>query len=296
MTKKESLPANDPAHVLRDLAAKVGKPDAKLLAGLLAGTSDAELVAVGKTIDTSRIVKDASRIYAEAWAWWSSASAAERRLVRGVSHELLAIAVHEAVELEALRASIQDEGVAETASRVEVDAQADQVSGDALHLRDQAYDALRDAAAHDAGLREAVKAACGTAESADSLARGLEGLAGLLTSWIARKDASLSARLALASLDADYAAELGEAATAVRAKDAARERGKRSRLAQGTLDRKDGVSVLLLGQVLRGFSAAHERKPTIPKLQPISTRRLWSRRGAKGAEASQEPAPAADGT
>lgn len=294
MVKKESPVAADPAHALTELAKQVGKPDPKLLAGLVAGTTDAQLVDLGKTIDTRRIITDASRIYGEAWAYWQGASALQRKLLRGVSAQLLAIAVHKAVELEALRASIQDEGVVESAERAETEGNAGRVSGGALNLRDQAYDALRDAAGQDAGLRDAVKKANGTAENAGALASGLEGLAGVVSAWLKRKDAALAARLELASLDAAYAEELTAAAKDVRAKDAARTPGKRSKLNQGALDREDGLNILLLGQVLRGFDAAHARNPIIPRLQPLATRRLFNRRGTKAAADVSAPGDGAD--
>ena len=92
-------------------------------------------------------------------------------------------------------------------------------------LRDQAFDALRDAAAHDAALAVEIEGAKGTAEDGDALARGLGGLAGVLRGWLkkARKDGGLRGRLTLASLDEAYADELDEVAANVKsAADAAR--------------------------------------------------------------------------
>lgn len=290
------VPDSDPTHALEALAKQVGDPNPKLLAGFLAGTSDERLIDTGRTIDTKRIVTDATRIYGEALAWWKSASPADHKLVRGVSRDLLAIAVHRAVELESLRASIEDSDVLEVAQRAELGGSATVATGGALSLRDQAYDALRDAAGQDVGLGSAVKATVGTAENADALARGIEGLSTLLRDWLKRKDSGLAARLSLANLDEDYADELAKVAKGLREKEALREKGKRSRLNQGALDREDGVNVLLLGQILRGFDAAHSRNPTIPKLVPISTRRLFNRKTAKPAEATKPDAPVVDGT
>jgi hypothetical protein len=281
MTKKDSLPDPTDAHALASLSKEIGKPDMKLLAGLLAGMTPAQLVAIGRTIDTRRIIKDAIRIYGEAWAWWKGASKAERAGVKGLSLPLLAIAVHMALELEKFRASLEDAGATEGADRAEKDSKAETVSSEAIHLRDQAADALRDAAAQDTGLRDAAKLAVGTAETPDALARGLGNLAKLLRDWLGRDDADLAARLELASLDAEYADELDAAAKGVRKAHAARTTGARAQLAQGELDRQDGISVLLLGQILRAFDSAHTRNPTVPKLVPISTRRLFSRRAGK---------------
>lgn len=96
---------------------RIGDPNPKLVAGRIAGTSDERLIEIGRTIDTKRIVTDAIRIYGEAWAWWQAATPAEHKLVRGVSRALLAIAVHSAVELESLRASIEDSDVHHRSAR-----------------------------------------------------------------------------------------------------------------------------------------------------------------------------------
>jgi hypothetical protein len=281
MAKKDSHQDPTDTHALAALSKEVGKPNMTLLAGLVAGMTPAQLVAIGRTIDTKRIVKDTTRVYGQAWAWWQGAGAAERAGVKGLSLPLLGIAVHMALELEKFRASVEDAGATESADRAEKDSKAEAVSSAAIHLRDQAADALRDAAAQDTGLRDAAKAAVGTAESPDALARGLENLGKLLRDWLGRDDADLASRLELGSLDADYADELDAAAKEVRKAHGERTTGARSQLAQGELDRQDGISVLLLGQILRAFDSAHTRNPTVPKLVPISTRRLFSRRAGK---------------
>jgi len=50
---------------------------------------------------------------------------------------------------------------------------------------------------------------------------------------------------------------------------------------QANLDLHDGINVVILGQIIRAFERAHDLDPTIPRLVPISTRRLFNRKPAK---------------
>ncbi|WP_437326816.1 hypothetical protein [Sorangium sp. So ce381] len=61
-----------------------------------------------------------------------------------------------------------------------------------------------------------------------------------------------------------------------------RDRRQRSH-ARGDLDRADGINLILLEQIVRVFERANEQDPTIPRLVPIATRRLFSRSTRKKA-------------
>jgi len=59
--------------------------------------------------------------------------------------------------------------------------------------------------------------------------------------------------------------------------------------AQAALDREDGIAILLLGQIVRAFDAAHDIDSTIPRLLPNSARRLFSRRAKKTSSTATPP-------
>ncbi|HLM74359.1 MAG TPA: hypothetical protein VK459_16755, partial [Polyangiaceae bacterium] len=61
------------------------------------------------------------------------------------------------------------------------------------------------------------------------------------------------------------------------------------------LDRADGINVLLLGQLIRAFDGAHNINPTVPRLVPISTRRLFNRRKKIEGEPESEISPSPGG-
>lgn len=115
-----------------------------------------------------------------------------------------------------------------------------------------------------------------------------------------KSDKALRGRLTLGNLDAEYAKELEEAAARVKdASAAAKKRPEGGKVTQGELDRADGINILLLGQVIRAFDAAHDRDPTIPRLVPISTRRVFNRnvkkKGAGQGEKAAKDGKGADG-
>jgi len=297
-TPPAAAPTGGADYALEPLAKEAGKADAALLAALLAGTTEAQLVEAGRKIETSRIVIDAARLYGQAWEFFRKASPAQRKKLRGISQPFLALAIHQALALERLLARHQGQQESDASARATQDTAAQAAAAEGLALRDQAAAVLRGVALHDATAEAEVDAAVGTAEDATALARGLEGLAAVLRRWLAKKDAAVAARLGLANADADYAAELEAAAKAVRQTGAAaRNRKADAKLAQGELDRADGLNLLLLGQTIRAFESAHDLDPTIPRLAPISTRRIFfaHRTRPKAAPAPEAPPTAPAG-
>lgn len=275
--------SEDPIHTLEILAAKVGAPQAGLLDALLAGTDNEQLTEKGREIATGRIVVDGVRLYQEAYHFWQGASDEQKKRLKGFSLPLLAVAVHQLHALHVRAQKIADDATDEGKSRAKRASEANRAAAQGLALRDQAASALRDAAGLDAALRAEVDETVGTAETPDTLARGLNRLADVLRAWLKSPAGSpLQARLALANLDAAYADELTAAANAVQTTAAqAGERNAARAAAQAGLDREDGVAILLLGQIVRAFDAANDLDPMIPRLLPNATRRLFSRRTKK---------------
>ncbi len=284
---------NDPLHTLEILASKVGSPQAGLLDALIAGTDNAQLTAKGREIASSRLVIDGIRLYQEAHNFLTVASATQKQLLKGFSAPLLAVAVHHLLGLHQREQTRAGNATAESQSRARTSGDALSATTYALALRDQAYSTLRDAAGLDEGLRAEIGEAVGTAEDSAALARGLDQLALILTKWLESPAGSpLQLRLTLANLDAPYAQDLATTATAVRSTAArAGERLEGRAAAQTALDREDGIAILLLGQIVRAFDAAHDLDPTIPRLLPNSTRRLFSRRSKKSTPVSSPATP-----
>jgi len=288
---------DETSTVLQALQKEVGKPNKKLLADLLAGTTPEALVRVGTTILSGRIVTDGMRIYPEAWAFWTRASPGQKATLRGFSQPLLALGVHKLSELRDLEEQVGEETKDTRTTRVTGEKEAQIVMTRAIALRDQAYTALRETAGSAGALRKTLDEKFGTADTAKNLAGGLDAFAGLLREWLEQKDnPGLTGRLVLASLDDDYAGDLEAAAAKVRATaDAGGRRTTNSKATQANLDLEDGINVVILGQIIRAFERAHDLDPTIPRLVPISTRRLFNRKSAKKAKPDDEGTPKGTG-
>ncbi|WP_437484980.1 hypothetical protein WME75_46380 [Sorangium sp. So ce1014] len=291
----EETDDNDPT--LEALAAKLGKPEPGLLEALLDGTTEARLVERGRQIASSRVLTDMRRLYATAHACWSGASNDKREKLRGFSPELLALAVEQALALERLLDAHESAGQKKDASRATRDAALRERLSRALLLRDQAYEVLRGVAGSSKEAREELSQAVGTAEDPAALARGLAQLAALGKRYLAQKKGPLAVRARLMRLDQDYVERLDEAAeelTQVAKTAAARPAGQK--VTSGDLDRTDGINLILLEQIVRVFERANEQDPTIPRLVPIATRRLFSRKIRKKTAETAGGAAAGGGT
>ncbi|HEX2568166.1 MAG TPA: hypothetical protein VH877_01325 [Polyangia bacterium] len=287
----EPTPTAEPPYALGILAERVGPADPTLLTQVLAGAPTANLVALGATISTRRIVTDATRLYGLIHDYWQRATPEKRRRVRGFSLPLLAVAVDQAYRLEQMMDRQRTKRAADGTTRAVLDATLKAARDTGLGLRDQAASALLDAAGQDPVLREELTSSVGRADPPDALALGLANLAKLLRRWLGLGDAALATRLALANLDEGYASELDQAGQQLLAAATAA-RLRPTPVTQGELDLLEGINLMLLGQIVRAFRHAHQLDPTIPRPIPIATRRFFSRRSPqKPASPKTAPAP-----
>ncbi|XYH97672.1 hypothetical protein ACMHYB_59620 [Sorangium sp. So ce1128] len=222
------------------------------------------------------------RLYATAHACWSNASKDKREKLRGFSPELLALAVEQALALERLLDAHESAGQKKDATRATKDAALREALSRALLLRDQAYEVLRGVGGSGKEAREQLAQAVGTAEDAVALARGLAQLAALGKRYLAQKKGPLAVRARLMRLDQDYVERLEETAKELtQAAKTAAARPAGQKVTAGDLDRADGINLILLEQIVRVFERANEQDPTLPRLVPIATRRLFSRKVRK---------------
>ncbi|MDI1480510.1 hypothetical protein [Polyangium sp. y55x31] len=269
-------------HTLASLASALGTPDPALLAALLDGTTEAQLVAKGKHVASSRVLTDVRRLYSLAYSFWQSATPAQKEALRGFSAELLSVAVHQALALDAMLVEHEERGDSREASRATLDAALREAFEKALTLRDQARSVLLKVAGNHAAAEEEVNQAVGTAEDPAALARGLGTLVALAKKYLGEPSGPVKTRAQLMRLDFEYVAKLeNAAATLAAAATAASARPAGEKVTQGSLDRADGVNLLLLTHIISAFENAHEQDPTIPRLVPISTRRMFERKVKK---------------
>ncbi len=270
--------SNEPTRTLPELRTDVGEPDPVLEEALFHNVSDAQLIAQGQRIASPRILTDARRIYPTAFEFWTQASPVQRSRLRGFSLPLLSIAVGHALTLQGM---VDDHTTRTDATGTHRDGrerEAKEAFDAALLLRDQGLTVFRSVVAGDHDLSAEVESAVGTADSPENLARAVKKLASVGTRVLALKKSPLATRAKHMQVDAAYVEELTAAgdrlATAAEKKKA---RSGGGRVTQGTLDREDGANLLVLGQIIDCFEAAHDIDPSIPRLVPIATRRLLGR-------------------
>lgn len=289
---------DDDLLTLDELRKRLGKPSAAAVEAMTPDGAREELVKLGAQIRSARILTDEARIYGLAYAAWSKATEAQKDVLLGFSEELLTVAVDRALALRALTGDAAEVQHADT-TRVEDRARAAQLAFQrGLTRRDHVFTALRTIAGQDPVLRGRVEAARGTAEDAEALARGLTRLAKLGRELVGHKKDAIAERVKLARLQARHLDELDTLADDVKAAArAAAGRATAQKVSQGDVDYLDGVNLVLLGDIVSAFEAAHDLDGTIPRLVPISTRRLLGRRkrakaAAEAPAAEPEPAPA----
>ncbi len=276
-------------HSLDQLAGLLPEPDE----ATLAACSQEELhvlVEKGAQIASSRVLVDARRIYAQAFDFWQGATPSHRTLLVGFSLELLGAGVNRALALQTLLASSTDAGAATTGKRAELDHAARKAFTGAIAMRDQAVRVLRSVAGRGSSLEQKVVAVSGTAADAAALASGLDALAHVARELLAQKKGPVAMRVKLARLTPDYAARLADAAEQTRASAHAASIPRPAQGAtQSELDLLDGVNLHIMADVIHAFESAHDIDPTIPRLVPISTRRLLGKRTSRKVKVASEP-------
>ena len=271
-----------PRHSLEQLCALLGAGDTALLEAVLDVYSREAFTALGAQIDSDRVIADTTRIYSHAYDVWTGATARQRDALVGFSPELLSVAVDRAYALYLLYDRLAGDASSETTLTDPKQINARAAYNHAANLRDQARTVLRTIASRNERLRLHVESLVGEGNDSESMARSLEQLAELADEFLSHDGDSLSQRVRLARLTPEYVQKLQSTATYVR-DTAARAQAALvhvpapdERLLE--LEFLDGVNLHILGEVVHAFESAHELDASIPRLSPIATRRLLSKR------------------
>ena len=280
----------DDPSLLGRLAKEVGAAHAGDLVAWLAKTDDSALVAEGRKITSDKLLKDLRRLYAQAWAFWQIATPEQKLALRGFSPRLLALALSQGVVLEKMWDVYSLATRSEAGQKAKTDELARAEAGAARPLREQAYSVLADAAGTGTSERRDLDAELPVGLDAG---KALGAMAGVLAGWLAEGSAELQGRLALGGLDASYVKELQAAAKgAKKTRAAAGGLPTTAKVTIGTINRHDGVNILLLDQIVTAFDKGHDRNASIPRLIPITTRHVLNRTPRPAASKKEEKAPA----
>jgi hypothetical protein len=274
---------------LEALQDKLGKPDPTFVEAIADEQTREEFVALGSQIASRHILSDAPRIYGVAYAFFSTATDTQRETI-DVSQDLIAVGVFLALELRALHAGTRKANDEADAGRSRADREAAAALTDGVALRTRTVKLLKGIAGRGANDRKRVDDQTGTAETAESLAQGLEAQAALLREFLGHTQDKIAARIALFGANEARALKLEETATRIRETASAADARSVSKVRQLEIDFMDGVNLHILGELIHAFEAAHDTDASIPRLVPIATRRLLARYSGRS---DSKPAPSA---
>lgn len=283
---------DETVYTLPDLVRRLGEATEAEVA-IFVDVTDPGLVDEGRGVATPRIDTDTARLYGQAVDFFAGATPTQKRLLLTVSIELLRVAAWAALWgsqcYEAANAGRTGESIAREARIVN----AAKVSTLAHARRNQLAIALRALTRNDKTWRARITGAYGTAAETKDLAKALTDLVTVGRAILADKSSVIVDRRKHSSLDAAWLDEAQTLAAEVltlggKAK-AALPAGP---VSHAEVDRRDGINLALLEQLIDAFEAGHAEDPAIPRLIPKALRNYFSRTRRAPAPAP-EPAPPA---
>ena len=271
-------PPNDPEHAYTwdFVLALVPAPTPEAVARYTLKTPTAELVELGATIRTEKVLTDLVRWSGQVAEFLPKVTPAQRRLLLGFSDSFFRVLVHEGKKLREMLESKSGNKDAREAKRVAVLGAAAKSYSDGMDERERLTNALEGVAEHDTGkLRERIDQAEGTVESAEDLVRSLKALAALARALLADPTTQVAQQLVDGGvtneeLDA-FEATAEEVKSTAAAAAGARAQGA---VTQAELDEQDAVCLTHMGRLMRIFRTAHSKDPSVPHLVPNSSRRV----------------------
>ena len=258
-------------------------------------TSTAALIERGAHIRSEKIRTDMVRLCGIAAEFYSTATAAQRRLLLGFSSALLSVTVHSGVQLGDMLERRGSMVGAREATLAADTTTAETAYREGMEERDRLATALETAVDGDPTLETRVESARSRVTDNATLATSLLALVKLGRELLHDKASLAGQQLAEGGLTT---AELDETkALAARVKSSgATATGARTQgpVSPADLNLQDGICLAYLERMMKIWNSAHERDPSIPQLLPIATRAIFAPTRKRAAAPAVE-APAGEG-
>ncbi|MDI3284145.1 hypothetical protein [Polyangium sp. 15x6] len=242
-------------------------------------TPNADLMERGSQIRSEKILTDLVRFGGILGEFWPKATAAQKRHLLGLSEPLLKVFVHSGKKLADMVAQFDATADDREASRAAAIAVADQAYKEGMEERERLVTALEGVAHLEPGLEERITKATGRVTDFTSLALSLAALAKVAKDIRQNPLSKAAKQLDDGGLDAPQITVFEEIAAKVKSTgtlaSGARAKGL---VTQADLDLQDGICLSLMERVMKVVNRAHDRDPSIPKLTPIATRRMFPSR------------------
>lgn len=248
-----------------------------------------DLVERGAKIRSEKILTDLIRLAGIAAEFWNHASPAQKRHLLGFSWPLLQVLVHSGkklLDMVEARSTTTEEREANRAAALAV---ADQHYAQGMDERDRLIVALEGVESLVPSLDSRISTARATVTDHESLSTSLHALVKLGKELLAESQSRAAKQLINGGVTDAELTTIDTLATAVKTVgDHASGARKQGAVTQGDLDLQDGTCLAHLERVMRVFNHAHERDASIPRLIPLTTRRMF----AMGRRAPKAPPPA----
>lgn len=239
-------------------------------------TPNVDLIERGAQIRSEKILTDLLRFGGILGEFWPKATPAQRRHLLGFSTPLLKVFVHSGKKLADMLEQYEATTGEREASRAAAIAIADEAYKEGMDDRERLATALEGVQGLEPGLETRIDAASGRVTDSATLATSLGALVKLAKEILGRPNSKAAKQLVDGGLDADQIAAFEATALKVEAtgKEASGARTK-GQVTQADLDLQDGICLALMDRMMKVVNRAHERDPSIPRLTPIATRRMF---------------------
>jgi hypothetical protein len=267
---------NSTTYTWDSVLAMVAAPTAEEMQRYSVDIPHADLIERGSQIRSSKILTDLLRFGGILGEFWPKATADQKRALLGFSEPLLKVLVYSGKTLADMvdqHASTTEEREANRSVSIAV---ANEAYKQGMDERERLATALDGVADLESGLEARIAAASGRVTDFETLAASLTALVRVATDILSRPASRAAKQLTDGGLDSDqiefFEALAMKVKTTGEQASGARTKGH---VTQADLDLQDGICLALMDRVMKVVNRAHERNPSIPRLTPIATRRLF---------------------
>lgn len=286
--------ADEPLYTLEFLSNALPTPTSALLSALQSSHSEETCLTLGRSVASAKVLSDGARVVSAAYYHLQRSEPKVKSLLQevGLTPMLLSAAVSHLSKLHTLLTHQERADFSSSATRQKIKHGLSQSRAQLLLMRDAAWSLAKFVARPDASLSAKVAAVATGTDTAAELSRQVNQLADVIELALLHKDDAVAALVAARGLTTAHVKRWRtEALAAEQNEQAQRAHSVSASVAQIELDRTDGLVILLLRELLRMLELAGKQDTSIRRIQLYTLSALLGRRPGRSA-AQPLPDPA----